>query len=463
MTGAKGLTRRVVLGTSASSVAAGLAACTTGGGAPAAADVQGTVVWSTRVNAEENQWQQEVILPKLREKIPKLTLSIETAPSNEWTTKLIGLYAAGTPPDIHHGFAGIIISLYAQNQALELTPLIKRDKFDLAPFGGFQNDPDMCRSGKMYGLPIDTTVGTQIFYNAAMLQQAGIPQPPTDWKDTSWTWDRVLDIARRTTKNAGEQNAVYGLTGYTYNPWFQIWPYMWGGDLWPKDFYAKGIGQVSQLTSPPVVASFQHLQDLALRHRVLPAAGAPNQPMNQGGAAMWIQSARAGMPAMQDVTFPWGLAPLPRQVTNRTVCFTNCIMANKSTKVPEGAWQVLKYLASQEGQLDRIRVTPAPPVRLDAYDPWLDSVLPQTVHKTKAELREVTSGYQASFSDPWAHFVADASSIQPHLIELQRDLLANAGTAATLLADTKTKVESQMRMIYDKLKDSPLARDTLCQ
>ena len=439
------------------------AACAGGNSAPSAAEVQGTVVWSTRVNPEENNWQQQAVLPKLREKFPKITLSIETAPSNEWAVKLIGLYAAGTPPDIHHGFAGIIISLYAQNQALELTPFIKRDKFDLAPFGGFQNDPDMCRSGKMYGLPVDTTVGSQIFYNAAMLQQAGIPLPPTSWKDTSWTWDRVLDIARRTTRNAGEASAVYGLTGYTYNPWFQLWPYMWGGDLWPKDFYAKGIGQVSQLTSQPVVESFQHLQDLAMRHHVLPAMGEPNQAMNVGGAAMWLQSARTAVPAMKDVNFPWGIAPLPRQVSNKTVCFTNSIMANKTTKVPEGSWQVLKYVASLEGQVDRIRISPAPPVRLDAYDPWVDTVQPQTVHKTKAEFKDVTQGYQGGFSDPWAHFVADATSIQTHFTELQNNLLTNKGTAATLLAAAKTNVEATMRMIYDKFKDSALAKDTLCQ
>ena len=90
-------------------------------------------------------------------------------------------------------------------------------------------------------------------------------------------------------------------------------------------------------------------------------------------------------------------------------------------------------------------------------------MLPQTVHKSKAELKEVASGYLGGFSDPWAHFVADATTIQTHLVELQNNLMTNKGTAATLLADAKTKVEAQMRMIYDTYKNSPLAKDTLCQ
>src|SRR5688572_26328087 len=78
------------------------AACTVGGGgAPPPTEVQGTVVWSTRVNPEENNWQTQAVIPKLKEKFPKINLSIETAPANEWAVKLVGLYAAGTPPDIH--------------------------------------------------------------------------------------------------------------------------------------------------------------------------------------------------------------------------------------------------------------------------------------------------------------------------------------------------------------------------
>ena len=185
-----------------------------------------------------------------------------------------------------------------------------------------------------------------------------MPLPPTSWQDRTWTWDRVLDIARRTTRSWGEADAVYGFVPAVANPWFQIWPYLWGGDLWPKEFYAQGIGQTSQLTSQPVAESLQHIQDLALRHRVMPAQGVAARPMNMGGAAMWVQTAQGGIAALKDVTFRWGLAPLPRQVTNKTVSYTNSMMANRASKNPEGAWQVFKYIASQEGQLDRIRITP---------------------------------------------------------------------------------------------------------
>src|SRR5207302_523672 len=106
MSGVIGLSRRSLLGAGASGVVAALAGCTAGGRAPAPADIQGKVVWSTRVNTDENLWQQQAVVPKIKEKLPKVELTFDTAPSSDWAVKLIASYAAGTPPDIHHGFAG---------------------------------------------------------------------------------------------------------------------------------------------------------------------------------------------------------------------------------------------------------------------------------------------------------------------------------------------------------------------
>src|SRR5215208_6318894 len=186
---ARGVTRRWLAATGVGSAATALAACAQTGGstpAPAPADTQGAVVWSARINADENRWQQESVLPAMRQKFPKISLSLETADANTWAEKLIASYAAGSPPDVHTGFAGIFMSLYAQGKVLELTPYIKRDKVDLTAFGGLQNAPDMCRSGKTYELPIDSGSGFMLFYNQSLLQQAGQPTPPTSWQDKAW-------------------------------------------------------------------------------------------------------------------------------------------------------------------------------------------------------------------------------------------------------------------------------------
>jgi multiple sugar transport system substrate-binding protein len=447
-------------------VTAALSGCGTGssgssaGSAPAAGEIQGTVIWSARVNADENRWQQEVVLPAMKQKSPKLDLRLELA--DNWTEKLISLYAAGSPPDVHHGWDGIVQLLYSQGKALELTPYIKRDKVDLSPFGGLQNSPNMCRSGKMYELPIDNGLGFMLFYNSAMLLQAGLPPPPTNWQDKAWTWDVALDMLRKTTKNYGETNAVYGLFSPIADPWFQIFPNEWGGDPWPKDLYAKGITQTSNWTSPEVVQSIQFIQDLALKHRVMPDATVKPTAFSMGGTAFWLMGVRGGVGQLNTVQFPWGIAPLPRQVTNATAAFINGIMANKQAKYPEGAWQLIKYISSVEGNVERAKLVLAPPTRIDAFDPWLDAVLPKTVFTTKAQLKEVTTGYLPFYHASWSGSAVESGKLAAPLNDLRGSLMSGKGTAATLLVDVKNQVDAQLRSIYETYKSSPLANDALC-
>jgi multiple sugar transport system substrate-binding protein len=454
------------MGAGAGGVATALTGCASGGAlggpAPAPSETQGIVVWSTRANADENRWQQDFIVPKMKDKFPKLNLSLEVGSADDWDDKLIASYAAGSPPDIHHGWDGIIFLLYVQGKALELTPYIKRDKVDMSPYGGLQNSPEMCRSGRQYQMPIDAGLGFMLFYNAAMLQQAGLPLPPTSWQDKTWTWDVALDMMRKTTKNYGDPNAVYGLFGIGADPQFQIFSNVWGSDPWPKELYSQGIAQTSNWTSPPVVQALQFIQDLALKHRVMPDQNTKALAFNMGGTAMWLMGVRGAVGQLNNVTFPWGIAPMPRQVTNNTAAFYNGIMANKGGKYPDAAWQTIKYVTSKEANLDRIAAALAPPTRLDAFDPWLDAVLPKTVFKNKAQLKEVTTGFLSAYQNSWSHCAVESTKLAVPINDLKVSLLGGKGTAATLLADTKTKVEAQLRTTYEAYRNSPLAKDTLC-
>ncbi len=50
--------------------------------------------------------------------------------------------------------------------------------------------------GKQYAYPLDFP-NQELYYNAELFDQAGVKAPPADWNDTSWTFDRFLDAARR--------------------------------------------------------------------------------------------------------------------------------------------------------------------------------------------------------------------------------------------------------------------------
>jgi multiple sugar transport system substrate-binding protein len=91
----------------------------------------------------------------------------------------------------------------------DLTPLIERDKWDTSDF-----IPEVFAiynvEGKQYGIPFLTT-GSYVYYNMKLFDEAGVPYPPSDWNDKSWTWDAFLETAKKLTKNPDDPStAVYG-------------------------------------------------------------------------------------------------------------------------------------------------------------------------------------------------------------------------------------------------------------
>lgn len=448
--------------------AVGLAACSTAGapgGVPATEGsggaTRGKLAWLVRTNPLENPWEQDVVLPAMRQRFPGIEIDLQIT-GDVWNEKVFAMHAGGTPPDVHNGIVGTFIQLYAQEKLLDLTPLIARDKVDLRPFAGFEKDPDMCRGAKTWSLPVLSTLGNMTFYNADLLEQAGVPPPPTSWQDRSWNWDRVLEIARRTTRNWGQADAVHGYLPFNQ---FHPWAYLWGGDPWVKEWYARGIARESNWSTPAVVEAVQFYQDLALKQQVAPRRGAPARPFAEGGAALWGTAGWSTSNLSQVTLFKWGIAPLPWKVTNKALSFTDGVLATNQTKAAEAAWELIKYLTSREGQLAYSRATLRPPVRVDAFDPWLEATvaLPGASVKGKEQLREVATGYLGNHIDNWAHYVVDARRFQDIQTEAENKLLTGDVGAGPLLADIKGQMEAQLRETYERFQTSRLMRDVLCQ
>ena len=461
--------RRLIASVSAAALPAALTACGAGGGStpapgPAGGTATGRITWLVRTQQVENDWQQQVVIPQMKERYPQIEISRELAPPDAvWNEKVFAMHAAGTPPDVHNGIVGTFIQLYAQNKLVELGPLAARDKFDLKAFGGFEKDQDMCRSGKQWALPILTTLGQVTFYNLTYLEQAGLKAPPTAWQDKSWTLDVFLDYARKTTKSSGQPDAVYGAQVFGGNS-LHAWPYLWGGDPYPKEFYTQGIAQQSTWNAPAVVEAVQWYADLSLRHGVVVRRGATSKPFEQGGAALWLNSGWAVSPNLREVNlFKWGMAPMPWKTTNKTLSFTDCVLITNVTKAPDAAWALLKYLTGREGQLAYSQATGRPPTRTDSFDPWLDQTLKLPgIQMTKENLRQVVTGYLGNYVDNWAHFTINAAEYQLIQREQETKFLTGALSVSSALTEMKTRVDATMKEAYDQFRSSQLFKDTPC-
>jgi multiple sugar transport system substrate-binding protein len=217
---------------------------------PAKAAEKAELTWLVRSHNVENPWEENIVIPAFEEKHPEVTVNLVVTVGAEWNAKTMAMYAAGTPPDVHNGIVGTFIQLYAQEKVLELGPFVDADDFDLEAFGPLAKDPDMCRGGKQWALPILTTFGCPMFYNMDMFDEAGVERPPTDWKDKSWNWDRVVEIGEKLTKNYGTADAIYGFNG---GDQYHQWAYAWGGDCWTKEWYEHGVAEKAFTASMEVI------------------------------------------------------------------------------------------------------------------------------------------------------------------------------------------------------------------
>ena len=94
--------------------------------------------------------------------------------------------------------------LIAKGELLELTPYQRQDRgFDLKGLSEAAWRAGHYR-GKLYGLP-SIVFGPVIQYNKEHFDEAGLPYPPADPRQTGWTWTRLREDARKLTKREGGQ------------------------------------------------------------------------------------------------------------------------------------------------------------------------------------------------------------------------------------------------------------------
>ena len=127
--------------------------------------------------------QYQAVADKFHQLHPNITIKIEqTGWSNYWTNLQTG-FVSGNAPDVFTDHLFYYPVFAANNQIVNIEPLVKRDKVPTDIYFGGLAELWM-HNGKRYGLPKDwDTEG--IFYNKDMTQKAGI----TDAEMNNLTWN----------------------------------------------------------------------------------------------------------------------------------------------------------------------------------------------------------------------------------------------------------------------------------
>lgn len=345
---------------------------------------QREIIWLVRANPAENRWAQEQILPAWAREHPEVRIRLLVVAERDLAATRASLQAAGQPPHVWSAhWGGGFAEDRAHGRLVDLGPLIARDSFDMSIF-----TPEALAAYRTYdqvwGLPF-TTTGSYVFYNMKLFDAVGLPYPPTDWNDRSWTWDAMLSLARKLTRNYTDPATVQ--YGWLANRQNLEGPALLFGHLpWPPEAYATGFAHEVALSDPTTIAAYQRHHDLIHADRVQPDASASAALAQMGGA---FQSGRVAM--VQDGGwgwwlylplepggmggFCWGVAPAPwgsPDAERRVVLYTDLwtIGQGATGQTLDDAWELVKFLAREDNARSFMRATKLPPAQDKLLTEW---------------------------------------------------------------------------------------------
>jgi len=166
----------------------------------------------------------------------KTGIEVEVSEFSSWDDlreKLPTMVAGGIAPDVVYQDSGAQADLYHQGVLQPLDRYVARDGFDLSIWP----EPlvDAYRfDGKLYSLPTGVS-NWAIYYNVNRLAAAGLPPLPTDWESEGFTYDDLVEMAQKATRDTNGDGTpeLYGIENFFSNGAQGI--HFWGIDWFDKE------------------------------------------------------------------------------------------------------------------------------------------------------------------------------------------------------------------------------------
>ncbi|MGH2367005.1 MAG: ABC transporter substrate-binding protein [Chloroflexota bacterium] len=298
-----------------------------------------TVTYMSRNTPASREAQLEIeLFQAFNQSQPRVVVNVEATGSASWGAlkeKFVVRHTGGDTPDLVINNWGTWKDMSDGGMLTDLTPFVKRDKIDLNGFipSAIESHSD---AGRLWGMPVSMSVDA-----------AGLPYPPVNAEDKSWTMERFLEYAQKLTRGTeqfgfGGSYTGFGTVGVADGTYF--------GQLAWDDKQKKCL-----MDTPLFQKGLQYWLDLALRYHVQPTS--EEAAALRGGASGNIfLTGKIGMQvtlapySKDEAPFRWGLATLPFSGSGRNLSsrmWATALHAGKNARA-ERSWEVLRWLTKPE-------------------------------------------------------------------------------------------------------------------
>ncbi|REE90636.1 carbohydrate ABC transporter substrate-binding protein (CUT1 family) [Paenibacillus taihuensis] len=312
-------------------------------------------------------------IASFEEKYPNIKVKMELIPNDQYETKIRTSLAGGNPPDIM-ALDGPTLASYAhQGALLPLDDYMNKDgnKDDIAK----PVLESLTYNGKIYAAP-NNDASLAMFYNKKMFKAKGIALPSKN-PDEAWTWEQVLDAAKKLNDPAkgvyGWNPTPWGFAGHEGAPFSEM-TFLWqaGGDvLSPDAKTAKGF-----LDSDANKNALKFWRSLYNSEKVAPKE-LPQDAFANGKVAIHVDGPWAfGSLAANFPNFKLGedydVAPLWKEAKQVTPNGSWNMAITAKSKHPEEAWLFLNWVTGVEGAKEWYKDTKNLPARLSTAEAFAE-------------------------------------------------------------------------------------------
>ncbi|MBM0066570.1 ABC transporter substrate-binding protein [Alkalicoccobacillus gibsonii] len=306
------------------------------------------ITWLVRSDPNLLEWER-LVIDEFEKENPGIRVRLQIIPQGEIDQKLQTMIAGGNVPDVwspnwaDSGFG----SYYALGALKDLTPYLEQDPhvtdgIDETLLDIYKNEEGT------FGLPA-LSMGSALYYNKDLFDEAGLEYPPTDWEDKSWDWDTMIETAQAITNNdLPPTQRIYGLLNEN-TPNKDSWYF--GGDFFSDEAYETGQMEEPQVTmNPRNREAIQKRFELINEHEVMPpqseiaALSQLSDPFLSGRVGMVLKGGW-GTKQYAGTDMNWGIAAYPYSNDEREIpIYVDPWSISEQSQNPDEAWEFLKFL-----------------------------------------------------------------------------------------------------------------------
>jgi multiple sugar transport system substrate-binding protein len=312
--------------------------------------------------------------------------------------KMLSDFQAGTAPDVFDGCCDFFPAWAQKGYTLDLRPYVAADldRAIVDDWDPVQYQALFTRDGKQYGVP-KYHGALALYYNKDLFDALKLPYP-----DESWNHDDYMQAMRRLTldEDANDRTDVWGSMFDISWERIQVHVNEWGGHFVDPQDPAR-----SMMAEPPALAAMEWLRARMWDDRVMPSPlDVQKRSTRQAFVDRMLAMVEDGSWALRDILvgaeFRIGVAPFPAGPARRaTLATTDGFGIYAGTKYPDAAWELVKFLVSDDYGLAMAKAHFLQPARSSLVEEWIGYIHEEYPDKTKdMDIAAFADGHRKGYS-----------------------------------------------------------------